>query len=230
MQLEFQVKLSPGLYLRDPARSELGQKIIDSSIRLIYEIGYEQFTFKKVAGTIPTTEASVYRYFENKHKLLIYLIDLYWSFIEFQVIYSIQNLASPESKIKKIIDLLVWEDDSDPMFVGINQKALHFIAISEGSKTFLSKSVDQFNHELFFKPYKDLCVRIASVFNEYKPGYTYTHSLASSVAEVSHFQYYFMHHLPKLCDFSDRKDPRELKAFLNHLVFSCLNGVSSSSQ
>lgn len=40
---------------------------------MIYKTGYEAFTFKKLAEDIGTTEAGIYRYFENKYKLLVYL-------------------------------------------------------------------------------------------------------------------------------------------------------------
>ncbi|MGZ5010791.1 MAG: TetR/AcrR family transcriptional regulator, partial [Methylobacter sp.] len=61
------------LFLRDPEQSELGKKIILHSIQLIHKNGFEAFTFKKLAEAIGTTEAGIYRYFENKHRLLIYI-------------------------------------------------------------------------------------------------------------------------------------------------------------
>ncbi|MDH5608082.1 MAG: TetR/AcrR family transcriptional regulator, partial [Cyclobacteriaceae bacterium] len=41
---------------------------------MIAQIGFERFNFKKLSTTINSTEASVYRYFKNKHQLLDYLI------------------------------------------------------------------------------------------------------------------------------------------------------------
>ena len=222
MQLGFQIKMNPGLFHRDPDSSEVGKQIIKRSIDLIAEMGYEKFTFKKLAKEIPSTEATVYRYFENKHKLLIYLMDLYWGFIEFQVLFQINNLSDPESKIKKIVDLLVWEDNTEQTFLDLDQKALYHIAVAESSKTYLSKDVDEHNKEMFYKPYKDLCSLIASIFEEYNADYPYSRTLASSVVELSHCQFYFMNHLPKLCDFSKRKDPKEVEAFLENLIFSSL--------
>jgi AcrR family transcriptional regulator len=222
MQIGFQVKMNKALYLRDPETSGLGREMIRKSIELINEIGYENFTFKKLASVIPTTEASVYRYFENKHKLLIYLVDLYWAFVEFQVIFKLNNIHDPEEKIKKIIDLLVWEDNEEQSILDIDQKALYYIAIAEGSKTYLAKNIDDLNREMLFKPFKDLCSLIANAFLDYKPGYPYAKTLASSLVEMSHFQYFFMQHLPRLCDFSEKKDPKELEAFLEHFVFQSL--------
>lgn len=222
MQIEFKIKLNSSLYLRDPDSTELGKKIIGESIKLISSIGYEQFTFKKLAQEIPTTEATVYRYFENKHKLLIYLIDYYWAFIRYQVLFNINNLKDPETKIRTIIDLLVWEDNSSMYTTEIDQKALYYIAIADGSKTFLSKEVDNLNKSQVFVPYKELCELIASVFREYNPTYKFANSLASTLVETSHFQYFFMHHLPRLCDFAETKDPKELEMFLENMVFGTL--------
>ncbi len=222
MQIEFKIKINSSLYLRDPDATEVGKNIVKMSIKLISEIGYEQFTFKKLAAEIPTTEATVYRYFENKHKLLIYLIDYYWAFIRYQVLYSINNLKTPEEKIRTIIDLLVWEDNDYINSSEIDPKALYYIAITDGSKTFLSKEVDELNRNQVFMPYKELCELIASVFREYNPDYQHANSLASTLVETSHLQYFFMHHLPRLCDFSGRKDPKTLEAFLENLVFGAL--------
>ena len=76
-----QIQLNDNLYLRDPQETELGRNIVNNSIELIDEIGFEKFTFKKLATKIESTEASIYRYFENKHRLLIYLIAWYWNWI-----------------------------------------------------------------------------------------------------------------------------------------------------
>ena len=71
MELSLKIKMNEKLFLRNPEESELGRKIIEFSIILIHKIGFEAFTFKKLAKEINTTEAGVYRYFENKHRLLI---------------------------------------------------------------------------------------------------------------------------------------------------------------
>ncbi|MGK0414670.1 MAG: AcrR family transcriptional regulator, partial [Polaribacter sp.] len=61
------------IYIKDPETSDLGKRIIENSILLIYEIGFESFTFKKLGKKIGSNESSIYRYFESKHKLLLYL-------------------------------------------------------------------------------------------------------------------------------------------------------------
>jgi AcrR family transcriptional regulator len=222
MDIDFNPSLNGRLFLKNPQSTDLGKNIIKESIRLMADIGYEQFTFKKLAAEIETTEATIYRYFLNKHKLLIYLVSWYWSYLEFQILIQLKNLTSPKEKIKKIIDILVWEDNIEINFGAFDHQALYFIAVSEGTKTYLSKDVDENNKDMLYKPFKDLSSRIAAVFAEYSPAYKYPNTLASSVIDLSHLQFFFMHHLPRLSDFAKKKSPRDLELFLEDLVFKTL--------
>ena len=223
MQLDLRIRMNSSLYLRDPEMTDLGQNIIRHSIELIYDLGFEHFTFKKLAETIGTTEASIYRYFENKHRLLLYFLTWYWNFLEFSVVTSLQNMHDPSQKIKKVIDILSttlpdWADTA-----GMDKTALHSIAIAESSKAYLVKEVDDINQEKLFKPYKDLCGRIANLFLEHNPAYKYPRALASTLVEMAQFQPYFAAHLPALTDFG-RQPPEGagVVGFLESLVFSAL--------
>jgi AcrR family transcriptional regulator len=222
MTIEFNPSLNDKLFLKNPLSTELGKKIIKESISLMAATGYEQFTFKKLAHEMETTEATVYRYFINKHKLLIYLVSWYWSYLEFQIFIQLTNIKSPADKIKKIIDILVWEDNSEINFGAFDHQALYLIVISEGNKTYLSKNVDENNRDLLYKPFKDLSERISAIFVEFNPSYKYPNTLASSVIDLSHLQYFFMHHLPRLSDFAKTKSPKNIEVFLEDLVFKTL--------
>jgi AcrR family transcriptional regulator len=223
MLIDFNPALNERLFLKNPQGTGLGKKLIREAIRLISTIGYEQFTFKKLALEMGTTEATIYRYFLNKHKLLIYLVDWYWAYLEFQVVFQLNNIADPREKIKKVIDILVWEDNAEINFGDFDHQALYYIAIAEGSKTYLSKDVDDNNKEKLYKPFKDLSARIAGIFLEHNPSYPYPNTLASSVIELSHLQQFFMHHLPRLSDFSKDKRPKDIEAFLEDMVFKALS-------
>jgi AcrR family transcriptional regulator len=223
MDLQISIQPNNKLALRDPERSALGKKIVREGIVLMYQLGYEQFTFKKLAESIQTTEAGIYRYFENKHRLLLYILTWYWNYVEYHATVSLQNLQDPALKIKKILELLTeglpnWSDAS-----GIDKRALQEIVIAESSKAYLTKEVDAINGEQLFKPYKDLCQHIGNVFIEYNPTYAYPRSLASTIVETAQLQPYFMEHLPKLTDFGGKRDNRKVAQFLEHLVFAALN-------
>ena len=65
------IQVHSAIYIKDPETTELGRKILKESIILIDDIGFENFTFKKLGEKIGSNESSIYRYFENKHRLLI---------------------------------------------------------------------------------------------------------------------------------------------------------------
>jgi len=222
MKLEVQIKMNASLYLRDPEQSELGKNIIKFSIELIQKNGFEAFTFKKLAEAIGTTEAGVYRYFENKHKLLVYIISWYWGWLEFQIGYQTKNVANPTSKLKKVITLLATTVEDDLMTGHVDESLLYQILISEGSKAYLTKQVGQDNKQHYFKPYKDLCNTVGNIILECNSKYKYPHSLASTIIEVAHLQNFFMHNLPSLTDFSKSKNEDQIIIFLNDLVFSSI--------
>jgi AcrR family transcriptional regulator len=111
MELDIRIKMNERLFLRNPEDSPLGKKLVRHGVLLINKLGFEDFTFKKLAADVNTTEATIYRYFENKHKFLVYLITWYWSYLEFKVVFTINNLKDPEIKLKTILKLLVEEPE-----------------------------------------------------------------------------------------------------------------------
>ncbi|MEJ7587832.1 MAG: helix-turn-helix domain-containing protein [Ferruginibacter sp.] len=222
MRLQIQIKMNEALFLRNPESSDLGKNIIKHSVQLMYKNGFEAFTFKKIADTIGTTEAGIYRYFENKHKLLVYLTAWYWGSLEFQISFHTNNMKDPTVKLKRVIKLLATAVDGDEQTSYINESLLHKIIIAEGSKAYLTKQVGEDNKQQFFKPYKDLCAVIANIISECSPKYKYPKSLASTIIEMAHFQNFFMNNLPSLTDFGKNKEESEIISFLNDLVFTSL--------
>ncbi|MCF8292320.1 MAG: TetR/AcrR family transcriptional regulator [Chitinophagaceae bacterium] len=220
MKPQLQIRMNEALYLRNPESSALGKSIIKHSVEMIYAQGIETFTFKKLAAEIGTTEASIYRYFENKHKLLVYLTAWYWGWLEFQISFHTNNIKEPAVKLKRVIKLLTSTVVDDKQTHHINESFLHQIIIAEGSKAYLTKQVGEDNKQQFFKPYKDLCAVIGHIISEVNPKYKYPKSLATTIVEMAHFQNFFMNNLPSLTDFGKTKEESEIIAFLNDLVFS----------
>ena len=225
MKIQLQIKMNEKLFLRDPGKSELGKSIILHSIQLIHLNGLESFTFKKLAEAVGTTEASIYRYFENKHRLLIYLTAWYWSWLEYQVSFKTNNIKDPVVKLKMVIKLLATTVEGDFKSSDIDEGIIHQIVITEGSKTYLTKRVSDDNKDHLFKPYKDLCAVIGSMILECNPRYKYPKSLATTIIEMAHFQNFFMKNLPSLTDFGKNKDEMEIVGFLEDLVFSSLHSA-----
>lgn len=230
MEYTVLVRMNESLFLRDPERSELGRRIVRQSILLIGDVGFEEMTFRKLAERIGTKEASIYRYFENKHRLLVYLVAWYWQWLEYQVVFQTNNLTDPKEKLERILKLLILKDfvqmSGDSTEGDIDIIALHNIVIREASKAYLTHHVTEDNRQQLFKPYKDLCSRIAGIILEYQPKYPYARSRASSLIETAHQQAFFSEHLPSLTDFGSPKDNEQLFGFLRHLLFASLDSVA----
>ena len=218
MEVQLQIKMNEKLFLRNPEQSELGKKIILHSIQLIHKNGFESFTFKKLADDIGTTEAGIYRYFENKHRLLIYIAAWYWSWLEYRVAVTTNNIKDPAAKLKKVIKLLATVVEDDIKTSHVNENILHQIIIAEGTKAYLTKHVSEDNKDQLFKPYKDLCAKIGEIILDCNPKYKYPKSLASTIIEIAHFQNFFMYNLPALTDFGKEKDESKIVMFLEDLV------------
>lgn len=222
MEIQLQIKMNEKLFLRNPEQTELGRNIIQHGIQLIHKTGFESFTFKKLAAAIGTTEAGIYRYFENKHRLLIYIAAWYWSWVEYKIIINTANIKDPIVKLKKVIQLLASTVEDDLSTSYVNESMLHQIIISEGTKAYLTKHVTEDNSDQLFKPYKELCAKISTIILECNPKYKYPKSLSSTIIEMAHFQNFFMYNLPSLTDFGKNKDEAKIVAFLEDLVFNSI--------
>lgn len=222
--MEFQVsfKVNESIYLRDPESSELGKQIVKNAIDMIHSLGFEHLTFKKLAAETGTTEASVYRYFENKHRLLLYIINWYWSYLEFMVMFSLQNVKDPKAKLKMVVHLLTHELPESAGHLDYNKKLLHQIVIEESSKVYLVKEVREINKHQVFKPYKELCATIAAIIQQFNAKYKYPKSLSSTLIEASHHQQFFSTFLPKLTDVNQRNKEGYTSSFLEDLLFKTL--------
>ena len=140
-----------GIFLKDPERSELGKRILKEGVSLIDKIGFEAFTFKKLGERIQSNESSIYRYFENKHKLLLYISSWYWSWIEFRLIFEIANLEDPNHRLTKAIILLTEDTSLELLDDHIKESTLKQIIISNFVKTFNMNEVNHENNEDFIK-------------------------------------------------------------------------------
>jgi len=223
MAIGIKISLNEGLYQRDPQETPLGRKIIQHSILLIDELGFEAFNFKKLAKRMESTEASVYRYFENKHKLLLYLVSWYWEWVSYLIDINTMNIEDPKRCLKIIIETFVYASKENPSIEYVNENILHKIIIAEGNKVYHTKSVDKENQEGFFTNYKRLVEKVSQVIVKICPNFPYPHALASNLFEMANNQIYFAQHLPKLTDVVVKEDNfDEVEKMLEFFAFSLL--------
>jgi AcrR family transcriptional regulator len=197
------IQVTKKLYLKDPETSDLGKKIIQKSILLIDEIGLEHFTFKKLGEKINSNESSIYRYFENKHKLVMYLCSWYWGWMEHKLVLSTNNILNPEEKLEKAIIVLTEKIIDNPKTVHINESILNKIIISEFNKALYTKEVDDDNKEGYFSIYIQIINRLAALIKDVDADYLFSKSLASTVIEGSLHQHFLNSHIKNLTDCCD---------------------------
>ena len=231
MAIGIKISLNEGLYLRDPQETSLGQNIIRHSILLIDKLGFEAFNFKKLAVEMGSTEASVYRYFENKHMLLLYLVSWYWEWVNYLIEINTMNIDDPKRRLKIIIDTFVYASRENPSIEYVNESVLHRVVIADGTKAYHTKSVDEENREGFFLNYKKLSEKVADVISELNPKFPYPHTLASTLFEMANNHIYFAQHLPRLTDVKVKDmDFDEVEKMLEYFAFSLLQCQDSATK
>ncbi|UJP64348.1 TetR/AcrR family transcriptional regulator [Mongoliitalea daihaiensis] len=213
------VEVNENIYLKDPFSSDLGVDIVQKSMDMMLALGFENFTFKKLAQAVGCTEAAIYRYFENKHKLLLYLFGWYWGFLEQNLVYCTANLTSARQKLEIAIELLA----KGPIFSKndfIDPVKLRRLLTDESTKAIMTKEVDKEQKLGFFHQYYKLGERIAELISAYNPEYEFPKTLVTTIMEASLMQTYYENHLPGLTEKGDGHDKKVI--FFNHLVFKTI--------
>lgn len=203
------IQVNEKIYLKDPETSILGKKIIQESILLIDEIGFDNFTFKKLGEKISSNESSIYRYFENKHKLMLYLSSWYWSWMEYKLFFATNNIEDPFEKLKKAITIVTEKIEDDEATKHINESVLNKIIISEFTKTLQTKEVDEENKEGFFLIYKSVINRVVNLITEVNPEYPFAKSLASNIIEGALHQHFLRDHLTTITNCNEKISPTD---------------------
>ncbi len=215
----FKISVPDQIYTKDPESSDLGKRIIQHSILLIDKLGFDTFTFRKLGVEINSNESSIYRYFENKHKLLVYLSSWYWAWIEYQMVMETYGIADPREKLRKAIEIVTRTVKEDSDFSHVDEVKLNKIMINENSKSFLTKEVDKENKEGYFVVYKRLITRLNEMILTVSPSYCYALSLASLITEGALHQHFLTDHFQSITDCKKGTSPSE---FIANLVFSAL--------
>ena len=213
------ISVPESIYIKDPESSNLGKRIVENSILLIDNIGFDAFTFKKLGAKIGSNESSIYRYFESKHMLLLYLTSWYWAWIEYQLVFATHSISDDEKKLKKAIETVTRTIKEDTNFSHINEVVLNRIVINEYSKSYLTKEVDVENKEGYFVIYKRLIIRLRDMILLINPNYKYSASLASTIVESALHQHFLKDHFKSITDCNKSVTPT---LFLTDLVFKTL--------
>jgi AcrR family transcriptional regulator len=216
------VEVSPKLYFKEPYSSELGALIVKEGTQLIQEIGFEQFTFKKLAQGIGSTEAAIYRYFENKHMLLLYLNAWYWGWMEHNLVFLTSNIPDPRERLNIGLGLMV----DGPRFLDnefLDLRKLRTVAINESIKGYFTRSVDAEHRSGLFAQVYSFGERIATIVRELNPEYSYPKTLVYTVMHASLLRSFNSLHLPEMIEIDSQGV--ESDRFFHQLVFKSIANV-----
>ena len=201
------ISVPQSIYLKDPETSDLGKRIVKNSIILINSMGFESFTFKKLGNKIGSNESSIYRYFESKHKLLLYLSSWYWAWLEYQLVIETFSISNNKKKLDKAIVVVTRTVEDDSNFSHISETQLYKIIVNESSKSYLTKEVDKDNKQGYFEVYKRLITRIEAMIIDVEPNYKFPLSLASTILEGGIHQHFLNEHFPSITNCKNGKTP-----------------------
>jgi len=213
------IDVSNKIFLKDPNSSDLGKDILRKGLIMIDELGLEKFTFKKLASEVGTTESAVYRYFENKHKLLHYYVSWYWGWLEYNLAFGTANIDSDKKRLETAIKIIT-RDLTVIKSASFDLNSLQRVIVAEGAKSYHTKSVDDENKEGLFIQFKNLCERMSKMILQLAPKYPFAHSLASLFIESHLDQLFFSEHLPSICDLNGNDNTRF--NFYNNLILGSI--------
>jgi hypothetical protein len=115
----------------------------------------------------------------------------------------------------------VTEPEEDNVFGHINEKKLNQIIISESSKAYLTREVDEENKQGAFSAYKRLVGRVSEIVTEINADYKYPRMLISTVIEGAHHQRFFASHLHSLTDIVPGED--SITSFYKEMVIKAID-------
>jgi AcrR family transcriptional regulator len=218
-----QLSLPRNSYLRNPEETPLGRAIVGSSVDLMYEIGFEAFTFKKLAKAIQSTEASVYRYFSNKHQLLQYLQAWYWLWVLSLMKSRTTNVTDPAKRLRAAISVLIDSGKRDDTIPHINEPKLQKIVVIEGMKSDKTEGRAKIAQDPSLECYALVCDELSALIKSHTPRYKTPRTLATTLVFTAHRLLLLARQKNHSLDIriTDRSDG-ELSLFLENTLFAVL--------
>jgi AcrR family transcriptional regulator len=219
----------PALSLKEPTSGRTGTAILIGGLDLMNTLGYEAFTFKKLAQGIGCTEVTIYTYFANKQRLLQYYFQLYWLWLRLLGSMEVERHGDPRISLSAIVEILcgVWPRQLPAL--QLDPAGLRRLVIAEGMKSYLHKNVDADNAQRLFQPYKELSAFVADRLVACRPDVPWPRSFATTVIEMAHSLPFAMEHLPSLTELSSRKDLKHLAQHLLHRTITYIDHAETQA-
>lgn len=219
MPTELRIHVDSKLFQRDPEETDLGRRIIEEGVRLIDSLGIEEFTLKKLATAIDSTEASMYRYFENKHQLLFYLLSWYWTRLSYLFDSQTLRVEDPWERLRVGLQVVIDIIEDDPTTTHIDEAALSRIAILESSKVYRFATTQERYGDAIFLAHSEFSDRMVRAVKLISPQYPHPKALISVVLLGLQRQLYHLVHMPHMTDLVGKGKTTKKKVSGNLLEF-----------
>lgn len=195
---QYTVQLDKALYAKDPAISDIGKEILKHGVTILEHEGLEAFTFKKLAAAMNSTESTLYRYFNNKHQLLMYLCSWYWSYLEWKMAFATANIEEPEQKLDNALKVLIEcsKNTNDILDDSLLQK----VVCAEWGKVFDAHHKEIDDLKGYYSSYNSLVERLSLILLENKKDLKGSHGLASAIIDTAMRELFFHFYLPSMND------------------------------
>ena len=220
MAINISISVHPNTYLRDPMDTTLGKKIIKHSIDILSETGYQCFNFRNLAKDMKSTEASVYRYFENKHMLLVYLCSWYWDYLNYLIEIDTRNVTDPEQKLKIAVRTIVNGPSAPNPSDFIDQSKLSTIIVENFFKAMFNKTTTVEEKENLFANYRNLNANLTAIVKEYNADFKYPCAIASTIIKMSIDHSYYADQICSLTEITNciQTKRAQIEDMINHFI------------
>ncbi|HMQ06578.1 MAG TPA: helix-turn-helix domain-containing protein [Saprospiraceae bacterium] len=200
MPVSVSVNVNHSIYLKDPLETDLGRRILSQAVVLFDEAGLNAFNFKELAARISSTEASIYRYFENKHMLLLYLTCWYWEYLFYLLEMNLRNISDPEEKLNIAVKTVVSGllDTNENHF--LDHEKLQHLMVDLSINAYHSKNIEEENRAGIYDNYMALSAYLSGIIKEVNPEFKYPRSLATTILEMATNHLYFAKHFPEMTE------------------------------
>ncbi|MFM9985543.1 MAG: TetR/AcrR family transcriptional regulator [Flavobacteriales bacterium] len=217
-QINFSIAES--LSAKNPIGSEIGQEILRKSSQLIERDGIDLFTFKKLAIEMGSTESTIYRYFGNKHQLLLYLSSWYWNLLEVKLAFMTSNVNNPTERLDLALQFLGHPIDELSATSFLDERVLHQIVVRDSTKSINALGMSTKKNLEYLDAYVNLIKRLSEIIHKVNPRYKFPNALSISLLETSHYQNHLQSILPGVSDLD--MSPKNTYRFLHQLAFTAL--------
>ena len=166
------------------------------------------------------TEASVYRYFENKHMLLVYLCSWYWDYLNYLIEIDTRNFSNPEKKLRIEIKTIVNSSSAQSPTDFIDQSKLHIVIAEHFFKAMFNITTSVTAKENLFANYRNLNYNLTSIVKEFNPKFKYPCAMASTIIKMSIDHSYYADQICSLTEITNciKTKKYQIEEMINYFV------------